>query len=551
MTDSERPKPGPATTARIVEMQREPTVRVSSEPVEGNLAVDAAPVDPEKPERLIGRIVAGRYEVRKVLGRGGMGIVYEGRHVTVGRTVAIKVLRQDLARSTEAVQRFHREAKAAAAIGSEHIVEVFDFGYSDEGDAYIAMELLAGEDLGRIVRREGALPERRALGIVRQVAQALESAHAKGIIHRDLKSENVFVVQRGGCDFVKLLDFGISKVSEGEEGRGPMTSEGVVMGTPHYMAPEQAMSEVEPDHRLDIYALGCLMFEMLTGRVPFTGKNPVEVVFKHVHETAPLPRKLRPEISAHAEAVVLKALEKKREDRFEHAAAMMAALDDARFGADANALAAVEAKPAADASANADRGRSLRLGVGAVVVTLAAGLGVTWVMRGPARQGGGANNVVSTRADSASHVGSPIAAVDAASSTAHPTANADAHVAAPIVARDIELTVNATPRQATIEIDGEAAGTGTAHERFVRGTSHHVSVSAPGFGTETQDVVMDDPETMTVVLNPLPTNGVSRAVRDAGRVVRVEVTDAGARSTQTGDPGGDGLKGSPYGGGAL
>ncbi len=288
---------------------------------------DYAGVDPDHAGALIGRILAGRYEVQRVLGRGGMGIVYEGRHIAVGRRVAIKVLRRDLARTTQAVARFHREAKAAAAIGSEHIVEVFDFGYSDEGDAFIVMELLEGSNLGQLVRAEGRLPEPRAVGIARQIARALGEAHSKGIIHRDLKSENVFILSRDGGDFVKLLDFGISKVTETGDG-APMTTEGVVMGTPYYMAPEQAMSDVETDQRIDVYALGCILYEMLTGRVPFRGRNAVEVVFKHVHE-APVPPSIacpEAQISPALDAVVLRALAKNRNERYPSATAVLTAL---------------------------------------------------------------------------------------------------------------------------------------------------------------------------------------------------------------------------------
>ena len=221
---------------------------------------------------LVGRILAGRYAIERVIGRGGMGIVYEARHVTVGRRVAVKVLRPDLARNAEATMRFQREAQVAGSIGHEHIVEVFDFGYSDEGDAYIAMELLEGTDLGALVRESGPLPVGRALEVARQVASALGAAHEKGIVHRDLKSENVFVVAREGRDFVKVVDFGISKVLEADENQ-PITHEGTLLGTPHYMAPEQSTSGADTDARADLYALGCILFEMLTGKLPFTGKT--------------------------------------------------------------------------------------------------------------------------------------------------------------------------------------------------------------------------------------------------------------------------------------
>ncbi|MEI8255990.1 MAG: protein kinase, partial [Deltaproteobacteria bacterium] len=524
---------------------------------DGSLAVDARPGDPDGAERLIGRILAGRYEVLRVLGRGGMGIVYEARHVTVGRTVAIKVLRHDLARSTEAVVRFHREAKAAASIGSAHIVEVFDFGYSDEGDAYIAMELLEGEDLGRVVRREGKLPESRAVDIATQVARALQAAHAKGIIHRDLKSENVFIVQRSGSDFVKLLDFGISKVSEGDEGRGPMTSEGVVMGTPHYMAPEQAMSDVEPDARIDLYALGCLLYEMLTGNLPFTGKNPVEVVFKHVHE-APVPvRKVVPGLSARVERIVMCALEKKRDDRWATAAAFAEALEDDTAPAVGKADAAREASVARAASAagrvsgagradgateastavenRATRNRSPRmvLGLAGAAIAVIAGASA-WQLRRTASASANSN----TRGSNTGRSGaSGVREAGTGTVAAHgPVVGADVArvgtgTATAVEARDTPLAITAVPRTATISIDDETFGTGSLEEHFVQGSAHRVVVQAAGFMTVTRDVVLDGPHSETIVLTALPTGTVTRAVRDAGRVVVVESGTASVTAT--------------------
>ncbi len=557
MTDPERPDSGRIPTVRIVDAQREPTVRVSSDPaqpiVQGSLAVDSNPGDPDGAERLIGRILAGRYEVLRVLGRGGMGIVYEARHVTVGRTVAIKVLRHDLARSTEAVVRFHREAKSAASIGSAHIVEVFDFGYSDEGDAYIAMELLVGEDLGRVVRREGRLPEARAVDLATQIARALEAAHGKGIIHRDLKSENVFIVQRNGEDFVKLLDFGISKVSEGDEGRGPMTSEGVVMGTPHYMAPEQAMSDVECDARIDLYALGCLLYEMLVGRVPFTGKNPVEVVFKHVHEAVVPPRTLVPTVSTRVERIVLRALEKKREDRFETAAAFAKALEALAIPEASEVVVAASAAP--ETVRRSPRGTLAILGVLLVLVT---GAGAWRWRRGAVANASVATNPpprinVGTRAHDRNNVAVLVPGADAVSGTTT--------ISTVIEVRDTLLTITAVPRTATIGIDDETFGTGSLEERFVRGSTHRVVVQAAGFATVTRDVQLDEPQVVSIMLTALPTGIVPRAVRDAGRVVPIEnVTTTVNTTVGSGNPGtadgsvrghdpGDGLKGSPYGSG--
>ncbi|MEZ4407156.1 MAG: serine/threonine-protein kinase [Polyangiales bacterium] len=294
-------------------------------------APDAASDDGAALERRWkGRILAGRYALGGVIGRGGMGIVFEGRHLALDRPVAVKLLRPDLARSVDAVERFHREARAAAAIGNEHIVEVLDFGLGAEGDAYLVMELLAGEDLSARVAREGPSPPAVAVAIAREVLDALEAAHDKGIIHRDLKSENIFVVAHDGGERVKVLDWGISKVlEESGERRGPITRDGVVLGTPHYMAPEQSADGALVDHRADLYALGCILFELLTGRVPFTGATAMEVLYKHNHNAPPRLSELLPprSVDPRLDAILQRLLAKDRDDRFADARAVTAALD--------------------------------------------------------------------------------------------------------------------------------------------------------------------------------------------------------------------------------
>jgi serine/threonine-protein kinase len=284
-------------------------------------ADDGGAVDED--EALVGRILAGRYQLECVLGRGGMGVVYAARHVAIDRRIAVKVLRRDLARRSDAVARFHREARAAASIGSPYIVEVFDFGFTDEGDAYIAMELLEGMDLRRMVREQGAFAPSRALHICKQIAKGLAAAHARGIVHRDLKSENVFVCCREGGEHVKLLDFGISKMAEFDDGRGPLTSEGVVLGTPHYMAPELVHGAMDADPRADIYALGCVLYEMLTGTVPFTGRTAMEVAYKHVHERVEPPSSRRAGLSPALDELVLHALAKRPDERIRDADAFL------------------------------------------------------------------------------------------------------------------------------------------------------------------------------------------------------------------------------------
>jgi serine/threonine protein kinase len=497
--------------------------------------------DPDRAERLVGRVLAGRYEVRRVLGRGGMGLVYEARHITVGRSVAIKVLRQDLARSTDAVARFHREARAAAAVGSEHIVEVFDFGYTEDGDAYIAMELLEGEDLGALVRRSGPLMPQRALAIARQVARALEMAHAKGIVHRDLKSENVFVLQRQGEEFVKLLDFGISKVSEGDGGRGPMTSEGVVMGTPHYMAPEQIESSMESDHRIDLYALGCVLYETLTARLPFTGRNPIEVVFKHVHEAPTPPSRWREGLSPDLDAVVLHALEKDRGRRYQSAAEMLSALSAVAEGSGSGLIAASPIR-----TPRGRRHRPLLTGLALGSALLAAAFAWT---RPPAR-----SETTGRTAGASTTDPRPVADASSAVPEAVLERPDPVEPAAPLGA----IAITVSPRSATISLDGALLGAGSASVQGPDGQRHRLLLQAPGFVSQEYDLVLDRPGTLAYTLVRASAGGVpTRARREpsgandsSGARTAPLVPGPSGRDPVALDPA-DGLKGSPYGRGTA
>ncbi|MEZ4393387.1 MAG: protein kinase [Polyangiales bacterium] len=271
-----------------------------------------------------GRVLAGRYELVREIGRGGMGIVYLARHVVLRRSVAVKVLRPEFARSEDALVRFEREARAAAALGSPHIVEVLDFGREASGEAWMVMELLEGEDLRARIRREGPLGEAFVRALLGDIGAALREAHAKGIVHRDLKSENVLLVARGGREVSKVVDFGISKVLEDPE-QTAMTARDVLLGTPHYMAPEAADPAARLDHRVDLYSLGCIAYESLTGRLPFTGRSAVEVLYQHVHAPLPPPSSWV-SVGARLDAILRTLLAKRPEDRFADADALLAAL---------------------------------------------------------------------------------------------------------------------------------------------------------------------------------------------------------------------------------
>jgi serine/threonine protein kinase len=279
-------------------------------------------------------LVADRYRVLRRLGAGGMGVVYLAEHVAIEKRVALKVLLHEYSNKPVQKERFLREAKAAAKINHPNVVDITDFGETPDGRVFFAMEYLEGEDLHHVIRRGGALPWARARPILLQICSALGSAHAKGIIHRDLKPENIKLVSRGEKeDFVKLLDFGIARITDlGDAGRR-LTKTGMIFGTPEYMSPEQASGE-RADHRADLYALGLIMYEMLTGKLPFSGDNFMAILTKHLHVEPVPPRELNPTICPEAEAIVLRALAKDRDARFQSMEQMAAA------------IASIEADPA-------------------------------------------------------------------------------------------------------------------------------------------------------------------------------------------------------------
>ena len=315
----------------------------------------AAPEEPD-PRNLgeidgdyTGQIIDDRYVVEAVIGEGGMGVVYRCRHHIIGKKLAMKIIRAEVAGSQEATQRFLIEAKAASAIGSEHIIHVSDFGQLPDGASYLVMELLEGTPLADEFREHWPLPIPRIVSILTQLAQGLGAAHEAGIVHRDLKPENVFLVRRGNePDFVKILDFGIAKMSLG--GDAKLTRAGTVVGTPRYMSPEQAAGEVV-DHRGDIYSLGVLAYELIAGRVPFDGDHPLSILSKHMYEAPPEfdAPSLRARVPAELERIVWKCLAKRPEARYPSMDEL--ALELQRFGASS----AAKLTPAREQDAGAER----------------------------------------------------------------------------------------------------------------------------------------------------------------------------------------------------
>ncbi|HEU4612967.1 MAG TPA: serine/threonine-protein kinase, partial [Kofleriaceae bacterium] len=263
----------------------------------------------EAPELGIGSIVDGRYRVVELIGEGGMGKVYLAEHTEIGKRVALKVLHPSYSRMPDLVERFRREARAASKIGHPNIVDVTDSGTTADGSVYFVMEYLEGVELGSVIEREGALDIARALRISGQICRALSAAHREGIIHRDLKPENIFLITRGGeADVVKVLDFGIAKTTEAEAAREHrLTSPGMAMGTPEYMAPEQAAGR-PADARTDVYSLGAIMYEMVTGVPPYQGDNFMEILTKKATLDPTPPVTIRPDLPQPVSDLVLAAM---------------------------------------------------------------------------------------------------------------------------------------------------------------------------------------------------------------------------------------------------
>ncbi|HET7500142.1 MAG TPA: protein kinase [Kofleriaceae bacterium] len=276
---------------------------------------------------MLGEII-GSYRVVRKIGEGGMGAVYLAEHMLLGRPAALKVLLREMSHREDLVTRFFNEARAATSVKHPGIVEIYDFGYHTNGSAYIVMEFLEGESLSSRLRRAGVLSEARAVALCRQVGGALAAAHAKGIVHRDLKPDNIYIIRDPDIadgERTKVLDFGIAKLTSDQPGQVSMTRTGMVMGTPAYMAPEQCKGAGHVDQRSDLYALGCILFELVCGRPPFVAEGAGEVMAHHICTPVPAPSALAP-VTPLLEQIILRALAKEPEHRFATAEQMIAAL---------------------------------------------------------------------------------------------------------------------------------------------------------------------------------------------------------------------------------
>jgi serine/threonine protein kinase len=304
-------------------------------------------------DALVGRTLAGKFRIEAYIGGGAMGAVYKARQTALDKYVAVKVLHGQYADDPTFMARFQREAKAATKVDHPNSMRVLDFGQEPDGLLYIAMEFLDGVDLYRVVRDQWPLSAARIVDLVSQALAAIAVAHDLGIVHRDLKPENIMILRSiddegHPCDLVKVCDFGIAKFTEARESKtlgGPkLTSQGLVVGTPEYMSPEQAKGE-PLDARSDLYAMGVILYQLLTGRVPFEADTALAVVFKHVTEEPVPPRQVRPDADARLEAICLKAMRKRREDRHQSAREMRADLRASAASVDSLAHAPTQLPP--------------------------------------------------------------------------------------------------------------------------------------------------------------------------------------------------------------
>ncbi|MBI5499511.1 MAG: serine/threonine protein kinase [Deltaproteobacteria bacterium] len=276
---------------------------------------------------LEGTLLGGKYRLVRQIGAGGMGRVFEAVHEQTERSVAVKLLSPEAAQHADTRARFDREARAAGRIGHDNICEVIDVGFGENDVPYLVMPLLRGKSLGNLIRQEGRLSLRRAVDVSAQILAALGAAHASNVVHRDLKPDNVFLVRMGDReDFVKVLDFGISKIIGDQRPDATLTQTGTILGTPYYMSPEQARGMKDLDPRVDVYAMGAILYQMLTGKPPFDGDSYNQLLGSILLDDFPRPTVLRPDVPPALEELILRATEKDRDKRFRDAAEMREAL---------------------------------------------------------------------------------------------------------------------------------------------------------------------------------------------------------------------------------
>jgi serine/threonine-protein kinase len=485
-------------------------------------AVEYCPVDGTKlpagrpqPEEvsakdaLVGTTIDGRYRIESVLGQGGMGYVYAGRHAIIDKRVAIKVLREEHAQNdSSAAQRFLVEAKAASKIGHLNIVDITDFGVLPDGKTYFVMEYLDGPTLGRIMHTGGPLSASRAIGVTVQICRGLAAAHDKGIVHRDLKPENIFILERPGegqKDFVKIVDFGIAKDVTHKK---KLTQAGMVLGTPEYMSPEQATGQ-PLDHRVDQYALGCILYEMLCGDVPFRAETATKTLTQHVFEKVVPPSERHPElkIPPAIEAVAMRALEKKPNERFANLKEMIEALERVDRTLKPGRTTPSPAVSRAMASPSLDTQAELEAVHGPArrrkAIALGAGLGLLVVVLGV---------VVASRGGK--HHASPAPKAVAQPSLPPETKPQVEPAAQPIAAppADVEIVLSTLPSGAEVIEGTERLGVAPLHLKRPRSeTPIRLVLRRAGYREEAREIVPTADKDIEVVLQAKESKVATRA----------------------------------------
>jgi tRNA A-37 threonylcarbamoyl transferase component Bud32 len=455
-------------------------------------SVSSSAPAPASADPLSGRIVGGRWRVLRRLDQGGMGAIYEAQNVAIGKRVALKFI-HNWGESAEACLRFQREAEAASAVESAHIVQIFDTGTTDEGQPYLVMELLQGESLGARLRRGKRLTPAEAIQTTAQVLRGLARAHEAGVIHRDLKPDNVFLVpQDDGALLAKILDFGISKIrrEEGAPGVRTITREGTVLGTPFYMSPEQAQALPELDARSDLFSVGVILFECLAGQLPWASLSSYEAVIVAIcSRDAPDVRLFAPEVSAPLAEALKVALARDATRRFPSARAFLEALQGAAPGL-LSSGGERSRPPLAEGSAESGAGATWTPREPLAPVRTPT---LRWPAPAPSRRwlGGGAALLLAFVGTwLALHRSAPAPLPQAAASALRPPP-------------EVSMLVEVSPPGARLLIDGQPPGDGVLRGPAL--SEHEIQAEAAGFRPVRRRVLLDGRPALRIELEPLPT----------------------------------------------